>query len=122
MVASVDVGSYPQTLSRMAQEQGRLEQARQDLRKTRDSARTEIVNAYLDLRGALDRLTVLRNQADQAADNDRLTQNRFRQGAASTTESLDAQSALAQAQLAEASADCRIAAAAFDSALARDEP
>jgi outer membrane protein TolC len=119
VLGSIDVGRYPQVLAQQEQARDRLAQARESSRKLLDTVSAEVVRAALGLREASDRLDALRRETVQARENDRVTQERYRQGIALSSESLDAQTLLVRARLREAGAffDCLIAQAALQKAI-----
>jgi outer membrane protein TolC len=96
-----------------------LESAREEQRKVRLALGLEVEQAQLDLRAASERLVVTRNTVSQAFESARLTQARFQQGAALSTQLIDAETALVNARVrrAEAEADHRIALAALRKAV-----
>ena len=61
----------------------------------------DVIRAYLNLQEASGRLTSLREETAQAEENDRVTQERYRQGIALSSESLDAQTLVVHARLRE---------------------
>ncbi|HVO40750.1 MAG TPA: TolC family protein, partial [Spirochaetia bacterium] len=101
ILASIDVGRYPQYLAQEEQARGRLDQARESSRKIADAVTADVIRAYLNLQEASGRLASLREETAQAEENDRVTQERYRQGVALSSESLDAQTLVVRARLRE---------------------
>ena len=79
----------------------------------------EVEQARLELKAANERLTVTQQAVSQALESAGLTQARFQQGVALSTQLMDAETALISARVrrAEAEADQRIALAALRKAV-----
>ena len=119
ILASIDLGRYPQVLAQEEQASNKLTQARESSRKIADAVAEEVIRAYLSLREAAGRLALLHQETAQAEENDRVTQERYRQDIALSSESLDAQTLVVRARLREDGAlfDCLVAKAALDKAV-----
>ena len=119
ILASIDVGRYPQVLAQEEQATQKLGQARESSRKMADTVAQDVIRAYLTLREATGRLASLRQETGQAEENDRVTQERYIQGVALSAESLDSQTLVVRARLREDGAlfDCLVARAALDRAV-----
>jgi len=119
ILASVDVGRYPQVLAQTEQARNKLSQAQQGSRQIADAVIADVIRAYVTLNEAVGRLASLHEETAQAEENDRVTQERYRQGVALSSESLDAQTLVVQARLRENSAlfDCQVARAALERAV-----
>jgi outer membrane protein len=119
IVASIDLGRFPQYLAQEEQARQKLSQARESSRKIADAVAEDVIRAYVTLREATGRLAALHQETGQAEENDRVTQERYRQGVALSSESLDAQTLVVRARLREDGAlfDCLIARAALDRAV-----
>jgi outer membrane protein TolC len=119
LMASVDVGRYPQVLAQEEQAKGKLTQTRENSRKVTDAVTSDVVSAYLTLNQAIVQLASLHQETTQAEENDRVTQERYREGVIKSSESLDAQTLLVQARLRENNAfyNCRVAQAALEMAI-----
>lgn len=119
LLASIDVGRYPQVLAQTEQARNKLSQALQGSRQIADAVTADVIRAYVTLNEALGRRASLHEEAVQAEENDRVTQERYRQGVALSSESLDAQTLLVRARLRENSAlfDCQVARAALERAV-----
>jgi outer membrane protein TolC len=115
ILASIDVGRYPQVLAQEEQAQSKLTQAQESSRQLADAVTTDVIRAYLTLREAAGRLASLHQETAQVEENDRVTQERYRQGIALSSESLDAQTLVVNARLREDGAlfDCLVAKAAL---------
>jgi outer membrane protein TolC len=118
-LASVDLGRYPQVLAEAEQAQNRITQARESSLRLVDAVTTDVVHGYLTLQEAAQRLDSLHQETAQAEENDRVIQERYRQGVALSSESLDAQTLVVRARLRENEAlfDCLVAKAALDRAV-----
>jgi len=119
ILASVDVGRYPQVFAQTEQARNKLSQAQQTSRQIADAVTADVIRAYVTLNEAVGCLASLHEETAQAAENDRVTQERYRQGVALSSESLDAQTLVVQARLREDSAlfDCQVARAALERAV-----
>jgi outer membrane protein len=119
ILASIDLGRYPQYLAQEEQARHRLTEAQEGSRKIADAVTQDVIRAYLSLREAAGRLASVHQETGQAEENDRVTQERYRQGVALSSESLDAQTLVVRARLREDGAlfDCLIARAALDRAV-----
>lgn len=107
------------TRARAREARANLEMAREETRKLRLAIDLELEQARLDLRTAGERIAAAGEAVASATESAELTRERFEQGAALTTQLMDAESALvaARARLAQAQADRRIALAALRKAL-----
>ncbi len=119
ILASIDVGRYPQVMAQEEQARGRLTQAQETSRRLQDLVTTDVIRAYITLSEAVGRLASLHKETAQAEENDRVTQERYRQGVALSSESLDAQTLLVRARLREDGAlfDCLVAKAGLERAV-----
>ena len=117
--ASIDLGRYPQVLAQEEQARNKLTQAEQSSRMIADAVTADVIRAYVTLNEAVGRLAALHQETAQAEENDRVTQERYRQGVALSSESLDAQTMLVRARLREDGAlfDCQVARAALERAV-----
>jgi outer membrane protein len=121
ILATADVGRYPQILAQQDRAKNRLAQARESSRGLADVVTAEVIRAYLTLNEATKRLDALRRETAQAQENDRVTQERYAQGIALPSESQDAQGMVVRARLRENGAlfDSLVARAALDRAVGR---
>ena len=119
IIASIDVGRYPQILAQTEQARNKLSQAQQGSRQIADAVTADVIRAYVMLNEAVRRLASLQEETTQAEENDRVTQERYRQGVALSSESLDAQTLLVRARFRENSAsfDCQVTRAALERAV-----
>ena len=87
--------------------------------KIADAVTADVIRAYVTLKEAVGRLASLHEETTQAEENDRVTQERYRQGVALSSESLDAQTMLVRARLREDGAlfDCQVARAPLQRAV-----
>ena len=118
ILASIDVGRYPQVLAQEEQARNKLAQAQESSHKIADMVTTDVIRAYITLNEAVGRVASLHRETAQAEENDRVTQERYRHGVALSSESLDAQTLLVRARLREDGAlfDCAVAKAALERA------
>lgn len=119
ILASIDVGRYPQVIAQQEQARNKLAQAEESSHGIADAVTTDVIRAYITLNEAVERLACLHEEAAQAEENDRVTQERYRAGIALSSESLDAQTLLVRARLREDGAlfDCLVAKAALERAV-----
>ena len=114
-----DVWDGNLTRGKVREAHANLESAREEQRKLRLALDLEVEQARLDLNAARERLGVTEQAVAQATESASLTRSRFQQGAALSTQLMDAETALVSARVrrAEAAADQRIALAALRKAL-----
>jgi outer membrane protein len=119
ILASIDVGRYPQVLAQEEQARNKVTQAQESSRGIADAVTADVIRAYITLNEAVGRLASLHRETAQAEENDRVTQQRYREGVALSSESLDAQTLLVRARLREDGAlfDCLVAKAALERAV-----
>jgi len=108
------------TKAKVREANANLESAREEQRKLRLALDLEVEQARLELKSANERLIVTQQAVSQASESAELTRVRFQQGAAISTQLMDAETALLSARVrrAEAEADQQIAVAALRKALA----
>ncbi len=111
------------TRARVAEARANAEAAREEERKVRLAVNLEIEQARLELEQATERLSVSESSVSQAAESLELTQKRFAEGLALSTQLIDAQTALTAARVrrAEAESDQQVAIAALRKALAQPQ-
>ncbi len=108
------------TRAKVREAAANLESAREEQRKLRLALDLETEQARLDLKAAEERLLVTEQAVVQASESANLTRTRFEQGAALSTQLIDAETALVAARVrrAETEADRQIAVAALRKAMA----
>lgn len=121
IMASIDIGRYPQALAQAEQARDRLAQAKENSQKIADAVTTEVIRAYLALTESTRRLASLASELQQAEENERVAEERFRQGVILSSENLDAQALLVHARLRQSQAfyDILIDRAALEKAVAQ---
>jgi len=76
---------------------------RQDLNTARDQAvddiRQDVHKQYIDYQQALEKIKVLQVAVDQAQENERITESKFRNNLVNTTDRIDAQTLLYQSRV-----------------------
>lgn len=119
IMASFDIGRYPQVSAQEEQARSRAAQAREALRGQSDAVAAEVVRAAILLNATLASYESLRRETSQAEENARYMDDRFRLGAALESARLDGQSMLTRARLRERAGliDCLIAKAGLDRAV-----
>lgn len=115
-----DIWDGQLTRAKVREANANLEAAHEEQRKLRLALDFEVEQARLELKTATERLKVTERAVAQAAESASLTRTRFAQGAALSTQLLDAETALVAARMrrAEAQSDRQIATAALRKALA----
>ena len=121
IMASIDIGRYPQALAQAEQARDRLAQARQSSLRVADAVITDVIRAYLALSESTQRLASLGSELQQAEENDRVAGERFHQGVILSSERLDAEALLVRARLRQSQAyfDVLIGRAALEKAVAQ---
>ena len=89
-----DVWDGKLTHAKAREARANLESAREEQRKVRLALSLEVEEARLELKAATERLAVTREAVSQALESASLTQARFQQGAALSTQLMDAETAL----------------------------
>ncbi|MBX2924003.1 MAG: TolC family protein [Chitinophagaceae bacterium] len=65
----------------------------------KDQVRTEVHKSYIQYKQALEKITVLHDAITQAAENERITESKFQNNLATTTDRIDAQTLLYQSRI-----------------------
>ncbi|MBX3254312.1 MAG: TolC family protein [Chitinophagaceae bacterium] len=65
----------------------------------KDQVRTEVYKSYIQYKQALEKITVLQEAIVQAAENERITESKFQNNLATTTDRIDAQTLLYQSRI-----------------------
>jgi len=120
LVAQWDLWDGFSTRSKAREAQANLDATREEQRKLRLAIELEVEQARLELKASDERLVATSKAVEQAAESAGLTQHRFEQGLALSTQLIDAETALVSARVrrAEAESEHRIAIAALRKALA----
>jgi outer membrane protein TolC len=118
-VASWNFWEWGRTKFRVDASRARENQALDAARELNDTISLEIKNAYLLLQEAEKQIAVSQKVIEQADENFRITQERFKERVATSTEVLDAQTLLtkAKAEYANALGDFNISYAKLDRAM-----
>lgn len=96
---SYNIGSLYNMKGRLHTAQTAIDQAALQGQQQNDQIRSEVVTAYNNYQLALEQQNVIRTAVGQAQENYRLTESRFRNGLVGSTDLLEANSFLLQAQL-----------------------
>ncbi len=94
-----NIGSLYNLKGRLNSAQNAIDQATIEGHQQNDQIRSEVVTAYNNYQLALEQQNVIRTAVSQAQENYRLTESRFRNGLVGSTDLLEADSFLLQAQL-----------------------
>lgn len=96
---SYNIGSLYNLKGRVHSAQNAIDQASLQSQQQNDQIRSEVVTSYNNYQLALEQQNVIRTAVGQAQENYRLTESRFRNGLIGSTDLLEANSFLLQAQL-----------------------
>lgn len=96
---SYNIGSLYNLKGKLHTAQIAIDQAALQSQQQNDQIRSEVVTAYNNYQLALEQQNVIRTAVGQAQENYRLTESRFRNGLVGSTDLLEANSFLLQAQL-----------------------
>ncbi|GAB3957806.1 TolC family protein [Spirosoma harenae] len=96
---SYNIGSIYNMKGKLHTAQNAIDQANLQGQQQSDQIRSEVVTAYNNYQLALEQQNVIRTAVGQAQENYRLTESRFRNGLVGSTDLLEADSFLLQAQL-----------------------
>lgn len=96
---SYNIGSLYNLKGRLTTAKNAIDQATIQGQQQNDQIRSEVVTAYNNYQLAIEQQAVIRNAVAQAQENYRLTESRFRNGLVGSTDLLEADSFLIQAQL-----------------------
>lgn len=96
---SYNIGSIYNMKGKLHSAQTAIDQANLQGQQQTDQIRSEVVTAYNNYQLALEQQNVIRTAVGQAQENYRLTESRFRNGLVGSTDLLEANSFLLQAQL-----------------------
>ncbi|QHV99914.1 TolC family protein [Spirosoma endbachense] len=94
-----NIGSLYNLKGKLHGAQTAIDQANLQSQQQTDQIRSEVVTAYNNYQLALEQQNVIRTSVGQAQENYRLTESRFRNGLVGSTDLLEADSFLLQAQL-----------------------
>ncbi len=96
--ASWDIWNWGTTVHQTNQAQAELSQVMDARSQLRDGVALEVTQAYLNMKQAGERILVSQQSVGQAAENYRVTDERFKSGIALNSDLLDAEVALLQAK------------------------
>jgi outer membrane protein TolC len=94
-----NIGSLYNMKGRIRSAQNAIDETALQGQQLNDQIRSDVVTAYNNYQLALEQQNVIRTAIDQARENYRLTESRFRNGLVGSTDLLEADSFLLQAQL-----------------------
>ncbi len=95
---SLDLWNWGIAAHQTAQAQAQLAQARDAMGALRDGVTLEVTQNYLTVQQAKEKIDVAQQTIGQAEENSRITNDKFKEGLALTTDVLDADTALLQAR------------------------
>ncbi len=95
---SFDLWNWGQTIHQTNQAQAQLAQAQDALGQLRDGVTLEVTQSYLNANQTKQRIEVAQKAIEQAEENYRITDEKFKSGLALNTDLLDAEMALLQAK------------------------
>jgi outer membrane protein TolC len=95
---SFDVWNWDATVHQTEQAKAQLSQAEDGLAQLKDAVTLDVTRNYLNLRRAKERMVVAEQGVNQAEENYRVVNEKFKQGSSLNTDLLDAEVALLQAK------------------------
>ena len=98
IVASWDIWNWGTTVHQTNQAEAQLSQVIDARSEVRDGVALEVTKAYLNLKQSGERIAVSRQSVEQAVENYRVTDERFKSGLALNSDLLDAEVAMLQAK------------------------
>ncbi|HTP12142.1 MAG TPA: TolC family protein [Bacteroidota bacterium] len=116
---SFDIWNWGTTIHQTDQARAQLAQAQDGFAQLQDAITLDVTSTYLNLQRAKERITVARDGVQQAEENYRITNNKFKQGVSVNTDLLDAEVALLQAKTnyTQALTDYELAEAGLERAI-----
>jgi outer membrane protein len=124
IIASVDVGRWPSVARKTEQAASQLAQTQEALGQLQDAIALEVIQAYLELKKSGQQIGVAESIVQQAEENYKIIDKKFKNGLALSTDLLDAELARLEGnlKLSQARVDNQIAQAALLRALGSEEP
>ncbi len=95
---SFDIWNWGSTVHQTDEAKAQLSQAQDALSQLEDAITLDVTSNYLNLQRAKERISVAREGVQQAEENYRITNNKFKQGLSVNTDLLDAEVAMLQAR------------------------
>ncbi len=116
---SFDIWNWGTAIHQTDQAKAQLAQAQDGFAQLQDAITLDVTSNYLNLQRAKERITVAREGVQQAEENYRITNNKFKQGVSVNTDLLDAEVALLQAKTnyTQALTDYELAEAGLERAI-----
>ncbi|MCK4418041.1 MAG: TolC family protein [Candidatus Latescibacteria bacterium] len=124
LALQMNIWDWGSTYYQTSQAKHRLRQVEEGFKQLKDGIVLEATQSYLALQEAAQKVTVTQENIVQAQENYRVTEERFKQGMATNTEMLDANTLLTQAKMdhIQALADYNIAQAKLEKAMGILDP
>jgi len=121
--ASFDVWNWGTTIHQTQQAQAQYEQAKDGLRQLEDGITLEVTQNFLNRKQAREKIVVTRQTVEQAEENYRVTNDKFKLGLVPNSDLIDAEVALLQAKTAytQALVDYELAQAKLEKSLGKQE-
>ncbi len=121
---SFDIWNWGTAVHETDQARAQLSQAQDGLSQLEDAIALDVTANYLNLARAKERIAVARDGVQQAEENYRITDNKFKQGLSVNTDLLDAEVALLQARTSytQALTDFELAEASLERSLGTQVP
>ncbi len=122
VAASVDVGRWPAVARRVEQAEAAVVQAEDALAQLADAVTLEVIQAQLGLERGREQINSARQLVSQAQENHKIVQQKFQNGLALSSELLEAELALLEAnlRLSQAKIDYELGWAALERAAGPD--
>lgn len=121
-IADINIWDWGKTHSQVLQAEAGLEALRDSQILLKDAISLEVKEAYLSLNEAQEKVEVMTKAIEQAQENLRIMEERYKVQAATTTDVMDAQTLLTNAMTSyfQALYDCHIAKAGLCKAMGRE--
>ncbi len=119
VAVSFDIWNWGATVRQTDAAAAQLAQAQDGLDQMRDGVTLDVTSNYLNLKRAVEKITVAEQGVRQAEESYRVTRSRFQQGLSTNTDLLDAEVALLQAKTnrTQARTDYELAEAGLERAI-----
>jgi len=116
---SLNIWNWGTTVHQTDQAEAQLQQAKDARSLLADGVALEVTRNYLNLNQAKERISVAQKEVEQAEENYRITDERFKEGLALNSDLLDAEVALLQAHTnyTQAQVDFEVAEASLEQAI-----
>lgn len=121
IAVTMDIWNWGSTTHQTSQAQAQLEQAKDSYAQLKDGVTFEVMQNYLNIQQAKEKIAVAEQGVKQAEENSRMTSEKFKAGLALNSDVLDAETALLQARTnhTQALVDYELAEARLEKAIGK---